>query len=124
MSESPTPATVNQPQSQSFSHASNTTVVVQNSVGKSTAVAYVLWFFFGMIGAHKFYLRKPIQGLAYLGLSVLGWATTFLIVGWVFLALVWLGLLFDLFLMPGQVRKLNSPNVTSVATTSSHSHQG
>lgn len=41
---------------------------------KSTGVAYLLWFFFGGIGAHKFYLGRPGVGALYIGMFVLFWA--------------------------------------------------
>jgi TM2 domain-containing membrane protein YozV len=41
---------------------------------KSTGVAYALWFFFGGIGAHKFYLGRPGVGALYIGMFVLFWA--------------------------------------------------
>ena len=43
---------------------------------KSKPVAYVLWFFFGLIGFHKFYLGKVGVGILYLftlGLAGIGW---------------------------------------------------
>jgi TM2 domain-containing membrane protein YozV len=40
---------------------------------KSTGVAYLLWFFFGGIGAHKFYLGRPGVGLLYIGMFLLFW---------------------------------------------------
>ena len=40
---------------------------------KSTGVAYLLWFFFGGIGAHKFYLGRPGVGALYIGMSLLFW---------------------------------------------------
>lgn len=43
---------------------------------KSKLVAYLLWFFFGLIGMHKFYLGKIGMGLLYLftaGLFGVGW---------------------------------------------------
>ncbi|WP_082511775.1 TM2 domain-containing protein [Devosia sp. Leaf420] len=30
---------------------------------KSLVVAYVLWFFLGYVGVHRFYLGRPISGL-------------------------------------------------------------
>jgi hypothetical protein len=44
---------------------------------KSTGVAYVLWFFFGGIGAHKFYLGRPGIGILYIGMFVLFWLGMF-----------------------------------------------
>ena len=43
---------------------------------KSKGVAYLLWFFLGVIGAHKFYIRKTGMGILYLftvGLLGIGW---------------------------------------------------
>jgi TM2 domain-containing membrane protein YozV len=43
---------------------------------KSKFVAYVLWFFLGLIGGHKFYLGKVGMGILYLftgGLFGIGW---------------------------------------------------
>ena len=33
---------------------------------KSTATAYILYFFLGTIGAHKFYIGKPLMGFFYI----------------------------------------------------------
>jgi TM2 domain-containing membrane protein YozV len=41
---------------------------------KSTGVAYALWFFFGGIGGHKFYLGRPGVGVLYIIMFVLFWA--------------------------------------------------
>jgi TM2 domain-containing membrane protein YozV len=58
---------------------------------KSVGVAYVLWLFFGIIGVHQFYLGKTGRGVSYI--FTLGW--------------LGIGLLIDLFTLPGQVRKAN-----------------
>ncbi len=47
---------------------------------KSNVVAYVLWFFFGLLGIHRFYLGKVGTGFLYLftgGLFVVGWVADF-----------------------------------------------
>lgn len=69
---------------------------------KSTAVAYVLWFFLGLLGIHHFYLGRNGWGLAYL--------LTTLLLGWVFglgFLLVGVGCLVDLFLIPSYTRAAN-----------------
>jgi TM2 domain-containing membrane protein YozV len=48
---------------------------------KSTGVAYLLWFFFGGIGAHKFYLGRPAVGLLYIGMFVLFWTGMLTLLG-------------------------------------------
>jgi TM2 domain-containing membrane protein YozV len=43
---------------------------------KSKTTAYVLWFFFGLLGIHKFYLNKTGMGILYFftcGLFFIGW---------------------------------------------------
>ncbi len=43
---------------------------------KSKGAAYLLWFFFGVFGIHKFYLEKFAVGIIYLltgGLFLIGW---------------------------------------------------
>lgn len=58
---------------------------------KSTTTAYLLWFFLGAFGAHKFYLNK-------IGIGVLYFFT-----GGIF----GIGLLIDLFTLGGQVDSAN-----------------
>jgi len=61
----------------------------QNS--KSLLATYLLWFLFGFIGIHKFYVRKTGMGVLYIftgGLFVIGW-------------------LIDIFIIPSQVRQVN-----------------
>ncbi len=43
---------------------------------KSLLVAYLLWFFLGYVGAHRFYLGKLISGLVMLVLSAVVLALT------------------------------------------------
>lgn len=71
---------------------------------KSTLVAYLLWFFFGGIGAHKFYLGKSSRGFIYILLSF-AWLCGF-VAPVLFLFAIPLGLLLfvDIFTIPGQVR--------------------
>lgn len=59
---------------------------------KSKLVAYLLWFFFGLIGFHKFYLGK------------IGWGVIYFFTGGVF----GLGWLIDLFTLGTQVDTYNA----------------
>ena len=59
---------------------------------KSKTTAYILWFFLGSIGAHKFYLGK-------VGIGVLYFFT---------LGIFGIGLFIDLFTLGGQVDSVNT----------------
>jgi len=78
---------------------------------KSTVVAYVLWFFFGQLGMHRFYLGKTGSALTQLILGVVGWLLTSLVVGFFLLGALWIWLIVDIFLIPGLVRS-SAPVVT------------
>ena len=77
---------------------------IQNDA-KSPAVAYLLLIFVGMFGAHRFYLGKSKTAVTMLILTIFGILTTALLVGFVFLAVVGLWALVDLFLIPGMIRE-------------------
>lgn len=75
---------------------------------KSLLVAYLLWFFLGFFGIHKFYLRQPFMGLFYLILNGLGALLAAVLVGyffWGLLALLWI---IDAFTMPIRVSLMNA----------------
>ena len=64
---------------------------------KSVLMAYVLWFFLGLFGAHNFYLKRITSGFIQLILTVT-------VVG-IVVSFVWI--LVDAFFIPGRVRELN-----------------
>lgn len=74
---------------------------------KSALLAYVLWLFTGGFGGHKFYLGQTTQGFCYLGLTIIGWLTSFIGIGFLFLGVLLIALLIDLFIIPARVDKVN-----------------
>jgi len=70
---------------------------------KSVGAAYLLWFFLGTLGAHRFYLGKTGSGVAQLILFVLGWLTAFIFVGIVLLIALGIWWIIDAFLISGMV---------------------
>lgn len=58
---------------------------------RSLPIAYVLWFLFGLVGGHWFYLKRPAMGILYV--------CTFGVFG--------IGWLVDMFNMPDYVRLFN-----------------
>ena len=69
---------------------------------KSVGASYLLWFFLGGFGAHRFYLDRSGTAVVQLLLLLLGWLPLF--IGWFVLG-IWL--IVDLFLIPGIVRERN-----------------
>lgn len=69
---------------------------------KSVGASYLIWFFLGGLGVHRFYLGRMGSGIAQLLLGLLGWLPLFM--GWVVLG-VWL--IVDAFLIPGIAREEN-----------------
>jgi TM2 domain-containing membrane protein YozV len=77
---------------------------------KSLIAAYVLWFFLGYIGAHRFYLGRPVSGLVMLMLSGVTLLLTFVSFGllsflWFVVGLWWL---IDALLVPGMAAGTNT----------------
>ncbi len=75
---------------------------------KSVGVAYLLWLFFGWLGGHRFYAGHTGSAVAQLMLSIVGWATAWLGVGFLLLAPLSIWLLVDAFLIPGWIRNRNT----------------
>lgn len=81
---------------------------------RSHGVAYLLWFFLGVIGIHKFYIGKTGMGFLYMGLwvmSIIGFVFTLNNpenVGWWIFPGGGLGLLllYDLFSIPSQINSV------------------
>ena len=86
---------------------------------KSAGLAFVLWFFTGGLGGHRFYLGRTGSAVAQLLMSVIGWVT--LVVGFGLLLLIPLGiwLIVDLFLIGGMVQEQNSSLMARLNAASS-----
>lgn len=78
------------------------------SIGrKSVVIALVLWFFLGFFGVHRMYLDKVGSGIVMAILTIIGGATTFILIGFLFLAIVGIWWLIDLIII---IRDANAHN--------------
>ena len=73
----------------------------------SIVVAYLLWWFLGWAGGHRFYMGRPISAIMMLLLSVIGTVLSWVLVGFLLLVPVGLWWLIDAFLIPGWIRDAN-----------------
>jgi len=71
-----------------------TATYIPQTGSKDVVVAYLLWFFLGMIGAHRFYLGHAGMGILYL-FTFGGFG-----IGWII----------DAIIMPQLVYQANNPN--------------
>lgn len=77
--------------------------------GPSTAIAYLFWFFLGLVSAHRFYLGRG-------GTAVLQILSYFIVIGF-----IWL--LIDGFLIPGMIRE-RKDRIRQRMTTELLAHAG
>lgn len=75
---------------------------------KSVGIAYLLWFFLGMFGAHRFYLGRTTSAVIILVLTIVSIFLTFVGIGLITILIPSIWVLIDIFLIPGMVRQYNN----------------
>ena len=86
---------------------SDTTMMMYDAQKKSTGVAYLLWFFFGGIGAHRYYVGTTGAAVTMTLLFVLSLILTPVGIGIFGFIVLGLWVLIDAFLIPGAVSQRN-----------------
>lgn len=64
-------------------------------------VAYLLWFFLGGFGGHRFYFKKTGSAIAMLALTAVSFVLTLILIGFAGLFIAGIWALVDAFLIPG-----------------------
>lgn len=81
---------------------------------KSIWVAFALWFFVGMLGGHRFYLKRG--GEIYLVVFVVGLVTSIILIGFLILAVLGLFVLIDAFRISNWVESANREIESQIIT--------
>jgi TM2 domain-containing membrane protein YozV len=74
---------------------------------KSVIIAFILWFFFGLLGVHRFYLDKIGTGIMMALLSIIGGMTAPILIGIPLLVIVGIWWLIDFFTIFFAARRHN-----------------
>ena len=82
-------------------------VMLYDASKKSVAAAYLLWFFLGWFGAHRFYAGKIGSAVVMLILALITVPLMYVLIGFVTWAIVGLWWIVDAFLIPGLIRDYN-----------------
>jgi len=78
---------------------------------RSLAVSYALWFLVGLLGGHRFYNRKFASAILQMISTLFGLLLTL-----VFIGVIGIWVLIDVFLIPGWVKRYNSKLVESISS--------
>jgi len=83
---------------------------------KNILVAYLLWFFLGMFGAHRFYLGKTGTAVAILALTIGSFLLMLVFIGMFTIIIPSVWVLVDAFLIPGYIQTFNSGLATKLSS--------
>jgi TM2 domain-containing membrane protein YozV len=91
---------------------------------KSLIVAYLLWFFLGWFGLHRFYLGKIFSGVVLLLLWLACASLTLLTlgIGYISFLIPALWLFVDAFLIPVIVRRYNNELIDTISSRDETGH--
>jgi TM2 domain-containing membrane protein YozV len=106
--------------SNGFATTSSSSVTV-NSDGKNMVLAYVLWWFLGFFGIHRFYLGRIGTGVTQLVLLIVGLVLSIVVIGYLFLLVLLVWWLLDAYFVYALVKESNggvNPPLLNFQTTS------
>jgi len=85
---------------------------------KSTGIAYLLWFFFGGLAIHRFYLGRTGSAVAMLAITIVSLVLIFAGIGVFGFIVVGIWLIVDAFLIPGIARETNQALIQRLGASS------
>lgn len=83
------------------------TIMRYDALKKSAVIAYVLWWFLGTFGAHRFYLNQGGTAIAMLVITLVSVPLCLVFVGFIGLGIIGVWWIVDAFLIPGMLQEYN-----------------
>jgi TM2 domain-containing membrane protein YozV len=81
---------------------------------KSALLAYLLWFFLGYFGAHRFYLGRIGSGVMMLLIFLVSFPLAYVLIGLLGFLVIFLWWLIDALLIPGIVARHNTALISQL----------
>ena len=107
--------TTSQPPTGALHPSRDAVAMMQYDARKKTAlIAYLLWFFVGGLGGHRFYLGRTGSAIAMLVLLVASIVLTYVLIGLFGFAILGIWVLVDAFLIPGMVTAANTRLIAQI----------
>ena len=88
-----------------------------NTNSKSAAAAYLLWFFLGAFGAHRFYMGRNGSAFGQLGLFIGSVLLSVVAIGLIGFPILGIWLLVDVFLINGWLKEANNAVISTVSAS-------
>lgn len=82
-------------------------MMAYDAAKKDLILAYLLWFFLGSFGVHRFYLNRSFSGAMMAILHLISWGTLMIAIGFLGFGLLGLWWLIDAILIMGWVERHN-----------------
>jgi TM2 domain-containing membrane protein YozV len=95
-----------------FSSGSTSSISVSTE-GKNVVIAYLLWWFLGFFGIHRFYLGRVGTGITQLVLLIVGLVTAVFLIGYIFLIVLLVWWLLDAYFVYAIVKESKSGTTSS-----------
>lgn len=83
------------------------TVMMYDATKKSLPVSYILWWFLGTFGAHRFYMGRTSSAIVMLVITLVSIPLTLVFIGVLGFMAIGVWWIVDAFLIPGIVREHN-----------------
>jgi TM2 domain-containing membrane protein YozV len=93
-------------------------LMVYEANRKSVGLAFLLWFFLGVFGGHRFYLERAASAVVMLIITIVSWLLVFVGVGVIGILVIAIWALVDAFRIPGWVRAINTNALDSLRDSS------